>query len=77
MNGRVAIVTGAGRGIGHAIAARLGAAGATVVVSDIDAEAARKSADNIGATAIPATSAPRTRCGPWSSRPSTGSAPCT
>jgi NAD(P)-dependent dehydrogenase (short-subunit alcohol dehydrogenase family) len=34
--GRVAIVTGGGRGIGYAIAARLCAAGATVVIGELD-----------------------------------------
>jgi NAD(P)-dependent dehydrogenase (short-subunit alcohol dehydrogenase family) len=38
--GRAAVVTGAGRGIGAGIAARLAEAGADVVVADLDGEAA-------------------------------------
>ena len=38
LSGRTAIVTGAARGIGLAIARRLGQAGANVVVGDIDAD---------------------------------------
>jgi NAD(P)-dependent dehydrogenase (short-subunit alcohol dehydrogenase family) len=36
LKGKIAIVTGAGRGIGRAIALTFGKEGATVVVSDID-----------------------------------------
>lgn len=45
---RVAIVTGAGRGIGRGIATVLAGRGARVVVSDLDAEAARWAAAEIG-----------------------------
>ena len=45
---RVALVTGAGSGIGKAIARRLGAEGACVLVADLDAEGARAVAESIG-----------------------------
>ena len=47
--GKTAIVTGAGRGIGHAIALGLAQAGADIVVSDIDAETAGESAKDMEA----------------------------
>jgi pyridoxal 4-dehydrogenase len=51
LEGRVAIVTGAGQGIGRAIAEKLRAEGASVVVADKNPETAEKTAAEIGATA--------------------------
>jgi len=48
--GKVAYVTGGGHGIGRAICLRLAGEGASVVVSDLDGEAARTVADEIGRT---------------------------
>jgi 3-oxoacyl-[acyl-carrier protein] reductase len=47
LSGRVAIVTGAGQGIGEHVARKLSAAGANVLVSDIDAERAGAVADDL------------------------------
>ena len=49
LDGQVAIVTGAGRGIGRAIARRLAQEGAGVAVSDLDVENAAGVADEITA----------------------------
>ena len=65
LDGEVAIVTGAGAGLGHAIAALLADAGASVVAADMDAELAQRTA------AIIAGSKP----GPRSITSSTRSAP--
>ncbi|WP_435830380.1 SDR family NAD(P)-dependent oxidoreductase [Micromonospora echinospora] len=51
------VVTGAGSGIGAALATRFAAAGARVVVNDVDAPAARAVAARIGGHAHPADAA--------------------
>ena len=51
LEGRVAIVTGAGQGIGRAIAEKLRDEGAGVIVADKNAETAAKAASEIGGTA--------------------------
>jgi 3-oxoacyl-[acyl-carrier protein] reductase len=47
LDGKVAIVTGAGRGIGLATARLLSEQGATVVVNDLDGDVAREAADGL------------------------------
>jgi len=51
------VVTGAGNGIGRAIATRFATAGARVVVNDLDAGAAGATAEAIGAVAVPGDAA--------------------
>lgn len=46
--GRVAVITGAGSGIGRATARRFGAEGARVVAVDIDSSGAQATADEVG-----------------------------
>lgn len=52
VDGKVAIVTGAGSGIGRALAIALGGAGARVVVSDIDRGRADETAAALGGGAV-------------------------
>ncbi|GAA2403887.1 SDR family oxidoreductase [Actinomadura vinacea] len=57
-DGRVAIVTGGTRGIGHAIAVRLAAGGAAVVVNGRDADAVERAAAELRASGARAAGVP-------------------
>ncbi|WP_205878022.1 SDR family oxidoreductase [Mycobacterium camsae] len=57
IDGSVAVVTGAGSGIGRSIAAALASAGASVVAGDIDGATAAETAAQIGGVAVAADAA--------------------
>ena len=58
LSGKFAVVTGAARGMGYAVAKRLAAAGAGVVINDINAEAAARAASELGAAGYTALAVP-------------------
>lgn len=53
LSGKVAHVTGGGKGIGRAIATALASAGASVMVSDLNEASAQTTAEEIGGAAMP------------------------
>src|SRR5450756_2518405 len=57
VQGKAVVVTGAGHGIGRAIAIRMAAEGARVVVNDLDADAATAVAQEIGGHPVPGDAA--------------------
>jgi NAD(P)-dependent dehydrogenase (short-subunit alcohol dehydrogenase family) len=57
LSGQVVVVTGAGQGIGRALATRFAAEGARVVVNDLNADTARSVADELGGLAVPGDAA--------------------
>jgi 2-hydroxycyclohexanecarboxyl-CoA dehydrogenase len=52
LSDKTVIVTGAGQGIGRAIAEKMAAEGATVIVTDINEATAKETADTIGGGAV-------------------------
>ncbi len=59
---RVAIVTGAGRGIGLAIATRLASEGASLVINDLDADVSDAAAAAVGGVSAPGSVADEAVC---------------
>ena len=59
LDGKVALVTGSGRGIGQAIATKLASEGARIVINDLDAEPAHETVEELRKTGAEAGSETR------------------
>ncbi len=73
LEGRGVLVTGAGRGIGRALAHRAAAEGARVVVNDLDPALAAEVAEEVGGHAEPGTAPPTPGPAAWSAPPASTS----
>lgn len=62
LKGKIAIITGAGSGIGHATALRLSREGVRTVLADINAETLEKVAEETGGLAFPVDLSKREGC---------------
>ena len=54
LQGKIALITGAARGLGAAIARRFAEEGARVIVNDLNIDAARATAEGLGGLAVAA-----------------------
>jgi NAD(P)-dependent dehydrogenase (short-subunit alcohol dehydrogenase family) len=65
LEGKVAVITGAGRGIGRATAVRFAQEGAAVVVNDVDGDPAEDTASLVKEAGSEARWSPRRTPPPW------------
>jgi len=77
IDGAVAFIAGGAGGFGAATARRLHAAGATVVVGDLDEVKGRAVADDLGERAVGEAATRWRRCVPRAGRPGLWSSRCT
>jgi NAD(P)-dependent dehydrogenase (short-subunit alcohol dehydrogenase family) len=74
--GRVAVITGAGGGVGRQLALKMAAEGARIVCLDISAEAATRTADEVGGLALAADIADETALAEAAAKAQAAIGPC-